>query len=434
MIQLGSRLTPVLCIGLISSMIFSPIYAKAASLDEKIMEEEFQAVEEGPDIFSDEEKSQAASLEAFDSNEISPYNSVNAAVEVQTNTFYNVQIQSDNTLWLKVSANGNKKLTFVSEFAQSADYQTTIYKLVNSTTLEPVTNSQNLFDKTDSVAFIPESNDWYYIQVVLVSGSNDMTFVIKGSPKGSGYEPDDNIYQAKPAYQKIIKEDTFDNIYDQDWHMLNVTAAGKYYIGFTFQDAIMAPITVYIVDMQSGQLYSLNQQSPVFGAYINLPTTGQYGVCILSNARADLLVHKKYSFIMAQRDSSIIPKLIKVNAMRCMPSEDNRPFGDSFLVEGVNTYIQTQVETNTGSYNNVTYTPILVELVGKQNTTYHSAYILSDGSFWIEMEKPKSYGLDGSWHSGISRHYYDINEINFYDFTRTKIPASIYMFYNVYAP
>ncbi|WP_051217473.1 carboxypeptidase-like regulatory domain-containing protein [Paenibacillus assamensis] len=186
------------------------------------------------------------------------HNNPNTAIPVVTSVVYSDTIaEANGQRWYTFQTTNPGKLTVYLQTVQNAsiDYNLHLFRLDTTT--------YNLVEQEIS-SYGPNTNELlsriapagiYYVAVNAQAGFdavNPYLFTIQESPVYDSAEPDDNIWKAKPLTNGIHVNQTIDNLFDEDWIKLTVTAQKSFRLKFNNT----APNTNY-----QAQIFNQNLQS-----------------------------------------------------------------------------------------------------------------------------------------------------------------------------
>lgn len=332
------------------------------------------------------------------------------AIEVTANQVYSVTLPTGNVLLLKINTDNMKKLTMVTQMTNASNFETIVFVIDPATmTLVKVADSQNLFANSDTVSFLPEGG-WYYILTNIIDGDRDMVFMLQKSDTFSVNEPNDSPFQLKTYYTNLMQNiDFFDNTYDVDCSLLNVTAANEpIYVAMAFTDGtVEGNVELYIIDMSTGAVAgSIGVEAPFIGVYWTPPKAGIYCFCLKANSTA--ILGKEYQLTVGVRTAVIKPSEVRVGQVTGHPDCGKIADG-SFWVSGFMATLKGAALDLPYADGKFARIPLSVyALTGEDAPTNAIGLTNSDSGFSISITLP--------WAKPNTNH-----PIEFYDYSGQKL-------------
>ncbi|WP_051287414.1 Ig-like domain-containing protein [Paenibacillus taiwanensis] len=339
----------------------------------------------------------------------------NTAIPVVTAAVYSDLISEANgQRWYTFQTTTPGKVTVYLQTVQNAavDYNLHLFRL-DTTTYSLV--------EQETSSYGPQTNEQisriapagiYYVAVNAQTGfdaTNPYLFTIQESPVYDSAEPDDNVWRAKPLTDSFnLQQQTIDNVFDEDWVKLTVTAAKSFRINFTNS----APNTNYQVQLFNQNLQSLgtiNQNSDVLGSFAQ----GTYYVRVLSLSSYNAAIPYKLTFTEfkapTQVEITYVSTISDINAgQRINYGEGYKwRFKDSITITGI-----AKDASGAPAFN----APITVAFLTKLNNKVYQAQTTTsaNGIFSVTISGVQPAIGQYSSHVTVSRHYYDIVPLQVY--------------------
>ncbi|MDK8179967.1 Ig-like domain-containing protein [Paenibacillus sp. UMB4589-SE434] len=342
-------------------------------------------------------------------------NNPNSAIPVVTSVVYSDKISEANgERWYTFQTTTPGKVTVYLQTVQNAavDYNLHLFRLDTTT--------YNLVEQEIS-SYGPQTNEQisriapagiYYVAVNAQAGfdaANPYLFTIQESPVYDSAEPDDNVWRAKPLTDSInLLQQTLDNLYDEDWVKLTVTAAKSFRINFTNS----APNTNYQVQLFNQNLQSLgtiNQNTDVLGSFAQ----GTYYIRVLSLSSYNAVQPYKLTFTEFKAPTQVnithVSTISDVNAGQRINYGEGYMwrFKDSITITGL-----AKDASGAPAFN----APITVAFLTKLNNKVYQAQTTTsaNGTFSVTISGVQPAIGQYSAHVTVSRHYYDIIPLQVY--------------------